>query len=63
MNQLQIEHFYMCPHCGEDISTLIDLSVDEQTFIEDCSVCCRAIEINYAVVDEQLALFSAEPVS
>ena len=35
-----------CPYCGEPI----DLSVDEaggvtQRYIEDCSVCCRPIEI------------------
>ena len=35
----------MCPHCGESIEIVVDLSEPEQTYIEDCSVCCRPIEI------------------
>jgi hypothetical protein len=32
-----------CPYCGESIEVLVDCSVDEQSYIEDCSVCCRPI--------------------
>jgi hypothetical protein len=32
-----------CPYCGETISVLIDCSVDQQEYIEDCQVCCRPI--------------------
>ncbi|MDT8322244.1 MAG: CPXCG motif-containing cysteine-rich protein [Xanthomonadales bacterium] len=32
-----------CPYCGEMISVLLDLSVERQDYIEDCSVCCRPI--------------------
>ena len=34
-----------CPYCGESIELLIDDSVSEQEYIEDCSVCCRPILI------------------
>jgi len=34
-----------CPYCGELISVLIDCSVDEQEYIEDCQVCCRPINL------------------
>jgi len=34
-----------CPHCGESITLVVDLSVDEQIYIEDCFVCCRAIRV------------------
>jgi len=34
-----------CPYCGETIELLIDDSVSEQEYIEDCSVCCRPIMI------------------
>lgn len=30
-----------CPYCGETIEVLIDCSVSEQRYIEDCQVCCR----------------------
>ena len=34
-----------CPYCGESIEILIDDSVAEQDYFEDCSVCCRPIRI------------------
>jgi hypothetical protein len=33
-----------CPYCGERLETRVDLTTDEQTYIEDCEVCCRPIE-------------------
>jgi len=38
-----------CPYCGELISILIDDSVSEQCYIEDCEVCCRPILFNITV--------------
>ena len=40
----EIEHFFYCPYCGENISMLIDLSFDNQKYVEDCEVCCKPIE-------------------
>jgi hypothetical protein len=34
-----------CPYCGEAIELLIDDSVGDQRYIEDCQVCCRPIEM------------------
>lgn len=39
-----------CPYCGEFIDIVVDTSVLHQEYIEDCSVCCRPIEMR-AVVD------------
>ena len=47
----EIEHFFYCPSCGENISILIDLNFNNQFYIEDCEVCCRPIEINFTAVD------------
>ena len=30
-----------CPYCGEQIDILVDPSITEQSYIEDCQVCCR----------------------
>ncbi len=38
-----------CPYCGEAIEILIDASVPEQQYIEDCQVCCRPITLNVSV--------------
>ena len=32
-----------CPYCWETIDVLIDPSDTEQSYIEDCQVCCRPI--------------------
>ena len=32
-----------CPYCGETIEIVIDTSVADQEYVEDCSVCCRPI--------------------
>jgi hypothetical protein len=44
-----------CPHCWESIEISLDLSVDGQQQIEDCSVCCRPIVIRYSTADGELA--------
>ena len=56
------EHFYACPYCGESISSVLDLSVGGQRYIEDCEVCCRPIEIRYAIEDDIVTSFAAERV-
>ncbi|MGB3622310.1 CPXCG motif-containing cysteine-rich protein [Ketobacter sp. MCCC 1A13808] len=40
-----------CPYCGESIQLLIDCSVEEQTYTEDCQVCCQPMLVG-VVVDE-----------
>ncbi|HET8730432.1 MAG TPA: CPXCG motif-containing cysteine-rich protein [Moraxellaceae bacterium] len=40
-----------CPYCWEQIELLVDCSVDEQEYIEDCSVCCRPITISVSSAD------------
>mgnify|MGYP001469308234 CR=1 FL=1 len=54
-----MEHAFACPYCGEEISMVLDLSVPRQTYVEDCEVCCRPIEISYAAEDDSLADFEA----
>lgn len=39
------EHFFQCPYCWEEISMLLDASITEETYIEDCEVCCNPIEL------------------
>ncbi len=48
MNELK-EKAIQCPYCGESISVLIDCSVPDQNYIEDCQVCCRPINFSVTV--------------
>ena len=34
-----------CPYCGETIEIQVEASAGEQAYVEDCSVCCRPIEV------------------
>jgi len=38
-----------CPYCGERYVTPIDLTAGSASFIEDCQVCCRPIELEAEV--------------
>jgi len=40
------EYFFQCPYCWEEISMLVDVSVPQQSYIEDCEVCCNPIQLN-----------------
>lgn len=44
---MEIEKFFICPFCGAQISMVLDLSAGPQSYIEDCEVCCRPLEISY----------------
>ena len=48
MNELS-EQSIGCPYCGENITVLIDGSLPEQEYVEDCQVCCRPIVVNVSV--------------
>lgn len=38
---MESEAEYVCEHCGEEIIVPVDLSAgSEQTYTEDCPVCC-----------------------
>jgi len=52
----------MCPYCGEEISMVLDTSVRRQSYVEDCEVCCRPIEIGYTFEDGELTSFDAKSV-
>ena len=43
-----------CPYCGESIEIIIDASIALQNYIEDCSVCCRPIELSVNIAGEEI---------
>ncbi|TQV88202.1 CPXCG motif-containing cysteine-rich protein [Aliikangiella coralliicola] len=48
VNQLK-EAAVQCPYCWEQIEVLIDCSVDSQSYVEDCQVCCRPIVFDISI--------------
>ncbi|MCP5141213.1 MAG: CPXCG motif-containing cysteine-rich protein [Gammaproteobacteria bacterium] len=53
------EVFIQCPYCGETITVFPDPSLDGQNYIEDCTVCCRPIELHLSVDGDGDALVTA----
>lgn len=41
---------------------VLDTSVTEQTYVEDCEVCCQPIEVSYAVEEGAVVEFEARVV-
>lgn len=61
--ELEIEKKFKCPYCLEPISMIIDLSEDgTQTYIEDCEVCCRPIQLTYEAQSGKLVSFRRESI-
>lgn len=52
-----------CPHCGETILLFLDLSVESQSYIEDCSVCCQPMTVSYSAADGELQNVQVEAAS
>ena len=47
---MQDEASYVCGSCGEVIVVPVDLSAGhQQTYVEDCPVCCRANVISLEI--------------
>ena len=46
MNYL-VEVEIACPYCGETFPVTVDTSQGSTSMIEDCTVCCRPIEMQF----------------
>lgn len=54
-----MEHFFICPYCWEKISMVLDPE-EESSYIEDCEVCCRPIELYVQWRGERLIAFEGK---
>ena len=55
MDLLQTHNLH-CPYCGESIAVIIDCSIIEQEYIEDCQVCCQPINIFISIEDDAVQI-------
>ena len=56
------EYFFQCPYCFEEVSMLIDPSIEKQQYIEDCEICCNPIELKIQVSDGEIVSFEAASI-
>ena len=50
----------ICPFCGEEITIIVDCSEEEQTYTEDCSVCCKPILIRAMCSEDEILSIEAK---
>lgn len=55
MNLLQ-EWAVQCPYCGEENVLLIDPSLEEQDYVEDCQVCCQPMRVRASNNDGEVVM-------
>jgi hypothetical protein len=41
-----------CPWCWEYFTTFFDQSAGEQSYVEDCQICCRPILLHFRVTNK-----------
>ncbi|MBC75058.1 MAG: CPXCG motif-containing cysteine-rich protein [Halobacteriovoraceae bacterium] len=54
------EYHFQCPYCFSPISMVFEIYYGEQTYIEDCEVCCNPIEVHYTCDGEEITSFEAQ---
>ena len=54
------EHAFICPYCWEQVTMLVDTSISEQEYVEDCEVCCNPIAIHVATSGGRVTGFDAQ---
>jgi hypothetical protein len=52
-------HNVQCPYCGETVELDIEPLEEAQSFIEDCSACCRPIQVEVATnADDEIEVIA-----
>jgi hypothetical protein len=57
-----VERKIHCPYCAESMEIVIDLSAGDQSYIEDCQVCCQPMQVSFVVEQDELAGLSVDRV-
>jgi len=58
---LQNEYPILCPYCGQSIGIMVDQSIGQQQYVEDCQICCRPITFHIDLSDRDDPLIEAQP--
>lgn len=58
-----VEHPLTCPYCWEAITMLLDLTVAEQSYVEDCEVCCNPISLRFRAERGEVVEFDAQQLA
>jgi hypothetical protein len=59
MQNRVLEVRVQCPYCWETFVLLVDASVEQQEYVEDCEICCRPIDFDITIDEQGEALVEA----
>lgn len=45
-----------CPYCGEPIELVVDAPAGSAAYVEDCPVCCRPMQVEANVLDDEISV-------
>ena len=57
-----LEEYFDCPYCWQHQLKMVDPSIENQNFIEDCEVCCNPIDFHIKVENNEVVLFNSEKI-
>ena len=58
---IEQDYDFECPYCGIENSVRLDMTGGrKQSFIQDCTVCCKPIQITLQFENGEIVDFSAE---
>jgi transcription elongation factor Elf1 len=57
-----LEEYFDCPYCWQTQLKMVDPSIENQNFIEDCEVCCNPIDFHIRVENNEVVLFNFEKI-
>ena len=57
-----LEEYFDCPHCWENQLKMVDPSVKNQNFIEDCEVCCNPIDFQIIIENNEVIFLQPEKI-
>jgi len=58
-----VEHTFTCPYCWEDVTMVFDLSVADQSYVEDCEVCCNPMSLRFNARNGMIVLLDVRQIA
>lgn len=49
-----------CPYCAEAMEIVLDLSAGDQSYVEDCQVCCQPMQVSFETDQGELLALSVD---
>jgi transcription elongation factor Elf1 len=49
-----------CPYCAEATEIVLDLSAGDQSYVEDCQVCCQPMQVSFETDQGELLALSVD---